>query len=126
MKLDDTSHIVIQHFFLYPCLDPLCGYDCFLQAGKEHRLSTAIPLTSFICWFLHFIVKVQNQSAWHAALGIYFKQTHLYFSGLTVPQTGTASLKFHSKQKHPCQHALSLAHGSSPGKGTLRQFLKSQ
>ena len=34
MKLDDTSHIVIQHFFLYQCLDPLHGYDWSLQAGK--------------------------------------------------------------------------------------------
>ena len=66
-----------------------------------------MQLTSLVCGFLHFIVEVQNWSAWHAALGYLLLQTiHLYFSGLTVPQTGPAFLKFHLMTQSPSTNML--------------------
>ena len=98
MKLDDTSHIVIQHFYSYWCWDPLCGYDSSLQAGKETQ-AKAQPYHShhsyvdFFTLLLRFRISLPGMQPW----AIYFIQTiHLYFSGLTVPQTGPAFLKFHS------------------------------
>ena len=121
MKLDDTSHIVIQHFFLYQCLDPLHGCDCSLQAGKGTQ-AKAQPCHShhlyvgFFTLLLRFRISLPGMQTW----AIYFIQTmHLYFSDLTVPQAGTASLKFHLTHNCPCQHALSLAHSVITGKRHL-------
>ena len=60
MILDDISHIVIQDFFLFQCLDPLCGYDCSLQAGKGTQVRHSHTTLIIHMWDSHFIVEVQN------------------------------------------------------------------
>ena len=44
---------------------------------KKHRLRHSHPTHITCMWFLHFIVEVQNWSAWHAALGHLFCTNYL-------------------------------------------------
>ena len=64
-KLDGISHIVIQHFFSFQCLDPLHGYELLpYKQEKEHRLRHTHTTHNICMWVSHFIVEVPNPSAW--------------------------------------------------------------
>ena len=70
-----------------------------------------IPLTSFVCGILTLLLRFQTHLPGMQTWAIYFIQAmHLYFSGLTVSQTGTVSLRFHSKHNCPCQQTLWFEH----------------
>ena len=128
-KLDDISHIVIQYFLLFQCWDPLCGYGCSPQAGtgtqakaQPYHSQHSYVGFSLYCWGSELVCLACRPGPLYC-----IHTTNLYFS---VNQSFTdrncfpeIPLKTQSAQN---KHALSLAHGSSLGKGTLRQFLESQ
>ena len=103
MKLDDLSHIVIQHFFSFWCWNPVLGYDCSPQAGIGTQ-AKAQPYHSHHLYVVsHLIVEIQNCLPGMLDLGhytLYILHTSISV-GITVSQTGTASLKSHLKNNQP-------------------------
>ena len=127
VKLDDLSHIVIQHFFLFWCWDPLCGYDCSPQVGTG-RQAKAQPYHSqhlyvgfsLDCWGSKPICLACRPGPF--TLYILLTSTSVV---ITVSQTGTASQKSHSNTITHANTLYELNTRLSLRKGTLRWFFKS-